>query len=149
MLGVPFVDVIATMSDPALPATVTEYEVIALTLLILSCIHLRFCRPVSQQCLTIELIAVNSSPRQAGLYLQSTLCGHYIDTDVQEWGNPVANKSTYDLMLSYSPMDNIIEQPYPSMLAIGGMPLPLHAKTKRVSRGRNVMKGMRTPVPPL
>ena len=27
VLGVPFVDVISTMSDPALPATVTEYEV--------------------------------------------------------------------------------------------------------------------------
>ena len=33
VLGVPFVDVIATMSDPTLPATVTEYEVLALTLL--------------------------------------------------------------------------------------------------------------------
>ena len=59
----------------------------------------------------------------------------------------MANKSTYDLMLSYSPMDNIIEQPYPSMLAIGGMPLPENAETKRVSRGKNVMKGMRTPAP--
>ena len=29
VLGVPFVDVISTMSDPALPATVTEYEVAA------------------------------------------------------------------------------------------------------------------------
>ena len=130
MLGVPFVDVIATMSDPALPATVTEYEVIAFTLLILSCIYLHSCTPVSQQCLAIQLIAVHSSQHQVGLYLQSTLCGHEIDTDVQEWGNPVANKSTYDLMLSYSPMDNIIEQPYPSMLAIGGMPLPFDAKTK-------------------
>jgi len=27
VLGVPFVDVVSTMSDPTLPATVTEYEV--------------------------------------------------------------------------------------------------------------------------
>lgn len=40
---------------------------------------------------------------------------------VQEWGNPVANKSTYDLMLSYSPVDNVKEQAYPSMLVIGGL----------------------------
>ena len=39
---------------------------------------------------------------------------------LQEWGNPVANKSAYDLMLSYSPMDNVKQQPYPSMLAVGG-----------------------------
>ena len=75
VLGVPFVDVIATMSDPALPATVTEYEVIAFTLLILSCIYLHSCTPVSQQCLAIQLIAVHSSQHQVGLYLQSTLCG--------------------------------------------------------------------------
>lgn len=40
--------------------------------------------------------------------------------DLQEWGNPVANKSTYDLLLSYSPMDNVKQQAYPSMLAVGG-----------------------------
>ena len=32
----------------------------------------------------------------------------------------MANKSTYDLMLSYSPIDNVKQQPYPNMLAIGG-----------------------------
>ena len=40
---------------------------------------------------------------------------------LQEWGNPVANQSTYDLMLSYSPMDNVKQEPYPSMLAVGGI----------------------------
>ena len=39
---------------------------------------------------------------------------------LQEWGNPVANKTTYDLLLSYSPTDNVKQQAYPSMLAIGG-----------------------------
>ena len=32
----------------------------------------------------------------------------------------MANKSTYDLMLSYSPINNVKQQPYPNMLAIGG-----------------------------
>ena len=32
----------------------------------------------------------------------------------------MVNKSTYDLMLSYSPIDNVKQQPYPHMLAIGG-----------------------------
>lgn len=38
MLVVPFVDVVATMSDPTLPATVMEYEVL-LTLLALRSSH--------------------------------------------------------------------------------------------------------------
>ena len=38
----------------------------------------------------------------------------------------MANKSTYDLMLSYSPIDNVNQQPYPNMLAIGGkLPAPI------------------------
>ena len=40
MLVVPFVDVVATMSDPKLPATVMEYEVL-LALLALCTMHSR------------------------------------------------------------------------------------------------------------
>ncbi|KAK9909106.1 hypothetical protein WJX75_007225 [Coccomyxa subellipsoidea] len=62
ILDVPFVDVVAAMSDPSLPLTVTEYE---------------------------------------------------------EWGNPMANQTLYEYMLSYSPLENVQRHPYPNMLATG------------------------------
>lgn len=46
----------------------------------------------------------------------------------QEWGNP--NEAKYfDYMLSYSPYDNVRQQPYPAMLITGGLNDP------RVSAG--------------
>ena len=78
-------------------------------------------------------------------------CSHEVDAKLQEWGNPVANKSTYDLMLSYSPMDNIIEQQYPSMLAIGGIPLSLCASRQDtlvvVKRRQDVQGHCLAPLP--
>ncbi|WP_417519517.1 S9 family peptidase [Minwuia sp.] len=41
-----------------------------------------------------------------------------------EWGNPVASKEIHDLMLSYSPYDNIEEKDYPAMLITGGLTDP-------------------------
>ena len=61
--GVPFVDVMNTMSDPSIPLTTGEWE---------------------------------------------------------EWGNP--NEAKYfDYMLSYSPYDNVREQPYPNVLITCGL----------------------------
>ncbi len=53
----------------------------------------------------------------------------------------MANKSTYDLMLSYSPTDNVKQQPYPNMLAIGGE-LRSHTHTQLPSSLDQVWKGM-------
>jgi oligopeptidase B len=61
---VPFVDVLTTITNPALPLTVTEWE---------------------------------------------------------EWGNPIEDESVYRVMRSYSPIDNISEQMYPSVLATAGL----------------------------
>jgi oligopeptidase B len=37
-------------------------------------------------------------------------------TDYPEWGNPAADKATYDYILSYSPYDNVHAAAYPAML---------------------------------
>ncbi len=37
-------------------------------------------------------------------------------TDYPEWGNPAADKATYDYILSYSPYDNLHAAAYPAML---------------------------------
>jgi oligopeptidase B len=42
----------------------------------------------------------------------------------QEWGNPIANRSDYELIASYSPYDNVARQSYPHMLAVGGLTDP-------------------------
>ncbi|QDH13368.1 S9 family peptidase [Formicincola oecophyllae] len=41
-----------------------------------------------------------------------------------EWGNPLTNAEDYDLIASYSPYDNITSQPYPPILAMGGLSDP-------------------------
>lgn len=41
-----------------------------------------------------------------------------------EWGNPIASKSIHDLMLSYSPYDNVEAKAYPAMLINGGLTDP-------------------------
>ncbi len=39
----------------------------------------------------------------------------------EEWGNPTADKSAYDVMLSYSPYDNIRAQAYPAIYIRTGL----------------------------
>lgn len=41
-----------------------------------------------------------------------------------EWGNPVVSKDIHDLMLSYSPYDNVAAIDYPAMLITGGLTDP-------------------------
>jgi oligopeptidase B len=62
--GVPFVDVLNTMSDASLPLTPPEWP---------------------------------------------------------EWGDPLTDPAAYDLIAGYSPYDNVTAQPYPAVLATGGL----------------------------
>jgi oligopeptidase B len=41
-----------------------------------------------------------------------------------EWGNPIESEAVYRAMLSYSPYDNVTAQPYPDILATGGLTDP-------------------------
>ncbi len=41
-----------------------------------------------------------------------------------EWGNPIESKTIHDLMLSYSPYDNVEAKDYPAMLITGGLTDP-------------------------
>ena len=41
--------------------------------------------------------------------------------EYEEWGNPTADKAAYDLMLSYSPYDNIRAVPYPAIYVHTGL----------------------------
>jgi oligopeptidase B len=41
--------------------------------------------------------------------------------EYDEWGNPTADKAAYDLMLAYSPYDNIRAQPYPAIYVHTGL----------------------------
>jgi len=41
-----------------------------------------------------------------------------------EWGNPIKSKADYRLIASYSPIDNVRPQPYPAILALGGLADP-------------------------
>ena len=41
-----------------------------------------------------------------------------------EWGNPLEDEAAYDYIASYSPYDNITAQPYPAVLATGGLSDP-------------------------
>lgn len=38
-----------------------------------------------------------------------------------EWGNPLEDRAAYDTIAAYSPYDNITRQPYPPVLATGGL----------------------------
>jgi oligopeptidase B len=41
-----------------------------------------------------------------------------------EWGNPLEDAAAYDYIASYSPYDNVSAQPYPAVLATGGLSDP-------------------------
>jgi len=41
-----------------------------------------------------------------------------------EWGNPIEDPAAYDLIASYSPYDRVSPQPYPPILATGGLSDP-------------------------
>ncbi len=41
-----------------------------------------------------------------------------------EWGNPLEDAAAYDQIAAYSPYDNITAQPYPAVLATGGLSDP-------------------------
>ena len=41
--------------------------------------------------------------------------------EYEEWGNPTADKAAYELMLSYSPYDNVRAQKYPAMYIRTGL----------------------------
>jgi oligopeptidase B len=41
--------------------------------------------------------------------------------EFDEWGNPAADKTFYDYMLSYSPYDNVRRQAYPAILVTTGL----------------------------
>ncbi len=42
-------------------------------------------------------------------------------TEWEEWGNPATDPEAYHVMRAYSPIDNVAEQPYPSVLATAGL----------------------------
>jgi oligopeptidase B len=41
-----------------------------------------------------------------------------------EWGNPLEDEAAYQTIAAYSPYDNIVAQPYPAVLATGGLSDP-------------------------
>ena len=41
-----------------------------------------------------------------------------------EWGNPITSEEDYRYIASYSPYDNVSEQTYPAILAVGGLTDP-------------------------
>mmetsp|Transcript_15713 Transcript_15713/g.23086 ORF Transcript_15713/g.23086 Transcript_15713/m.23086 type:complete len:756 (+) Transcript_15713:492-2759(+) len=89
--GVPFVDIMVTMSDPSIPLTITEWE---------------------------------------------------------EWGNP-NEKKYFDYMMSYSPVDNVKRNTYPSLLITAGLNdprVPYWEPAKWVARLREAQKDNSVPM---
>ena len=41
-----------------------------------------------------------------------------------EWGNPIESKEDFEFIAAYSPYDNVTEQDYPAILAVGGLTDP-------------------------
>ncbi len=41
-----------------------------------------------------------------------------------EWGNPIEDKTAYDVIAAYSPYDNVTSQSYPNILALAGLTDP-------------------------
>lgn len=66
----------------------------------------------------------------------------------EEWGDPLHNKSAYDYIKSYSPLDNVQPQAYPHVLALGGLedsrvgfwePAKMAAKLRVASTSHNLV----------
>jgi oligopeptidase B len=61
-----------------------------------------------------------------------------------EWGNPGEDEKAFRVILSYSPYDNVRPQPYPAILALGGLTDPrvtYWEPAKWVARLRATMTG--------
>ncbi len=61
-----------------------------------------------------------------------------------EWGNPIEDARAFATMLSYSPYDNVRPQPYPAILALGGLTDPrvtYWEPAKWIARLRATMTG--------
>jgi oligopeptidase B len=61
-----------------------------------------------------------------------------------EWGNPAEDEEAFRTILSYSPYDNVRPQPYPAILALGGLTDPrvtYWEPAKWVARLRAAMTG--------
>jgi oligopeptidase B len=61
-----------------------------------------------------------------------------------EWGNPGEDEEAFRTILSYSPYDNVVPQPYPAILALGGLTDPrvtYWEPAKWVARLRATMTG--------
>jgi oligopeptidase B len=65
-----------------------------------------------------------------------------------EWGNPIEDKSAFELIRSYSPYDNVAAQAYPPMLITGGLndprvtywePAKWAAKLRATKTDRNLL----------
>ncbi|WP_420393178.1 S9 family peptidase [Acuticoccus sp.] len=41
-----------------------------------------------------------------------------------EWGDPIRDADAFELLRRYSPVDNVVEQPYPAMLVLAGVSDP-------------------------
>ena len=61
-----------------------------------------------------------------------------------EWGDPIHDKAAFETILAYSPIDNVLAQHYPAILALAGLtdPRVTHWEpAKWVARLRATMTG--------
>ena len=61
-----------------------------------------------------------------------------------QWGNPIESEEEFDIIASYSPYDNVVEQDYPPIFALSGLTDPrvqYWEPSKWVAKLREVTKG--------